>query len=316
MTNDPKRIVLGTSALAGLYQRVSSVQAEATLRAAWDIGIRQFDTAPHYGEGLAEFRLGTFLTGLGSRADGQGLWLSTKVGRFLASDARQIREEAKEFQDSETGLRRIRDYSKAGVMRSVEDSRARLGADALDLVMVHDPQSEMQQVLDEALPVLYCLKEAGVVRSVGLGMSDVDGLLYIISRAHVDTVMVAGRCTLLDRRAVAHLLPMCEHLGVQVLLAGMFNSGLLANPVQDANFDYRPATDKVLRAAQEMRERCIRYGVDLKAAALQQAWRHSAVSAVVIGPRSPHELKEDLRCLKQLVPEPLWAELDDLAIYR
>ncbi|SHN12690.1 aldo/keto reductase [Cryptosporangium aurantiacum] len=296
-------VVLGTAALAGLFDAVPADQARATLAEAWRLGVRSFDTAPHYGAGLAEQRLGEFLPA--------GARVSTKVGRLLVPSGTPGSTEAAEFPG--TGLARVRDYSASGVLRSLEQSLERLGLSSVDLALVHDPDDQLDQAIAEALPALA---SSGLARAVGVGMVDASALARVVAASPLDYVLVAGRYTLLDRTAERELLPLCAERGVTVLAAGLLNSGVLADPRPGSRFDYAPASPEVLSAAQRMAAACARHRVPLVAAALQHAYRHPAVGAVVLGARSPAEVRDGLDGLAVPIPDELWAELDACAVRR
>jgi D-threo-aldose 1-dehydrogenase len=281
-------IGFGSSALGHLYSPVSDDQAQATLQAAWDAGIRYFDTAPLYGNGLAEFRLGRFL----ADKDRSSYAVSSKVGRVLDT----------ETTTAEPG----HDYSRSGVRRSIEGTLARLGLDALDVVLVHDPDLHWTQAREEAIPELIRLREDGLVGNVGVGMNQAEMLHRFVIESDVDCVLVAGRYTLLDKRAEQSLLPACLDRGVDVIVGGVFNGGILADPSEGAQFDYRPASEALRNRAIELGSICESFGVPLAAAALQFSLSHPAVVTAVIGARSPHEISEDVGLLSVDIPEELW----------
>ncbi|MEO3807380.1 aldo/keto reductase [Sphaerisporangium sp. B11E5] len=301
MKVDLGRYGLGTAPLGGLFAPVSEEQAEEALAAAWHAGIRYFDTAPHYGSGLAEERLGRFLRGLPGNA-GKAV-VSTKVGRVLVPG----RGEEDGFPGRD-GHVRVRDYSRDGVLRSLEDSLARTGLDRFDLVLIHDPDDHWEQAAGEAYPALAELRDQGVIGAIGAGMNQAEMLTRFVLETDVDAVLVAGRCTLLDRSAAVELLPACERRGVAVIAGGVFNSGVLAG---GATYDYAAAPPEVLERARELERLCSSYGVPLPAAALRFPHRHPAVTTVLIGARSAAEVREDLDLAAADVPEQLWKDLDD-----
>ncbi|GAA1819791.1 aldo/keto reductase [Luedemannella flava] len=300
------RLAVGTAPLAGLYEPVSAAAAADTLEAAWAGGVRLFDTAPHYGAGLAERRLGEFLRGR-SR---DGYTVVTKVGRLLVPGRAAHDEEG--FVGGPSDLVRVRDYSADGVRRSLEESLTRLGLDRVDVALIHDPDDHWDEAVAGAFPALARLRDEGVVRAIGAGMNQSAMLARFVRETDVDVVLVAGRYTLLDREAAAELLPLCAERGVGVLVGGAFNSGILADPNPGARFNYAPADPAVLGRARAMQRLCAAYGLPLAAAALQFPLRHPAVSAVVAGVRSAAEIREDLALLEVPVPEELWAALNDL----
>ncbi|MCG5212592.1 aldo/keto reductase [Streptosporangium sp. KLBMP 9127] len=299
------RVGLGTAPLGGLFSAVSEDAAAATLDAAWEAGIRYFDTAPHYGAGLAEHRLGDYLSGLDTAARAQTV-VSTKVGRLLEPGRTTAGTDA--F-DHEAPVVRRRDYTRDGVYRSVADSLERSGLDAFDILLIHDPDDHWEEAVTQAYPALAQLRDEGAVRAIGVGMNQSEMLTRFVAETDVDCVMVAGRYSLLDRGAAAELLPLCASREVGVLVAGVFNSGVLADPRPGAHFDYAPASDDVLRRARWMAGRCAEYGVPLAAAALRFPLRHPAVTGVVVGARTPDEVADDVALAGTEIPEELWAEL-------
>jgi aryl-alcohol dehydrogenase-like predicted oxidoreductase len=306
------RIGLGTAPLAGLFSAVGAEQAEETLRSAWDAGIRYFDTAPHYGAGLAEQRLGRFLAG---RPRSQ-VTVSTKVGRLLVPGTGDHDGRDEEGFAGGTGLVRVRDYSAEGVYRSLSQSLERSGLDAFDIVLVHDPDDHYEQALEGAFPALERLRAQGAVRAIGAGMNQTRMLVRFVERADLDCVLVAGRYSLLDRSAGEELLPLCARRQVGVLVGGVFNSGILADPRPGATYDYAPASDEILARARAMAELCAAHGVPLAAAALQFPLRHPAVTSVVVGARSAQEVAENIAHASRAVPEALWSDLETMGEYR
>jgi D-threo-aldose 1-dehydrogenase len=294
---------LGTAPLAGLYAPVGDDEAAGAFEAAWAGGVRFFDTAPHYGAGVAERRLGAFLR---TRPRSQAI-ICTKVGRVLMpGDARP----GDESFYADTDLVRVRDYSRDGVRRSLEESLARAGLDRFDLVLIHDPDDHWAQAIDEAYPALADLRAAGVVDAIGVGMNQCAMLGRFVREADIDVVLVAGRYTLLDREAADELLPLCQQRGVAVVVGGVFNSGVLADPADGAHFNYAPAGDAILARARALGEICARHGVPLAAAALAFPRRHPAVTTTLVGARNAAEVAQDLRLSTVDIPEALWAELE------
>jgi aryl-alcohol dehydrogenase-like predicted oxidoreductase len=278
------RIGLGTAPLAGLYTPVGDAQAAATLEAAWEGGVRYFDTAPRYGEGLAEYRLGRFLAGV-DRSQ-----VTVSVGVLLDP----VR----------------RDYTVEGVYASLAGSLERTGLDAFDILLIHDPDDHWEHAVRHAYPALERLREQGGVRAVGVGMTQAGMLARFVRETDVDCVMVAGRYSLLDRTAAKELLPLCAERGTGVLVAGVFNGGILADPGPGAYYDYAPAPEPVLERARRLAERCAAYDVPLAAAALQFPLRHPAVTGVVVGARSSEEVAEDLALAATPIPDDLWTDLE------
>jgi D-threo-aldose 1-dehydrogenase len=307
VSQDPFRLVsplvFGGAPIGGLYAPVSDADAAGTLAAAWQAGIRAFDTAPHYGVGLSERRLGDFLAGR-PRPE---FVVSTKVGRRLAP-APDWADGADEFYGT-PALSRVRDYTRDGVLASLEDSLRRLRLDRVDIALIHDPDDFMTEALDGAYPALAELRAAGVVGAIGVGMNAAAPLAWFVSRADLDCVLVAGRYSLLDTSAAAELFPLCADRGVRVLAGGVFNSGILADPRDGARYDYAPASAALLARARRIRDICDGYGVPVAAAALQFALRHPAVTAAVVGARSPAEITTDASYLTLNLPDELFAAL-------
>lgn len=298
-------LVFGGAPIGGLYAPVSDEEAAATLAAAWQSGIRAFDTAPHYGVGLSERRLGDFLA---DRPRSQ-FTICTKVGRRLVPASGPV-EGVDEFYGT-PALSRVRDYSADGVRASLEDSLRRLRLDRVNLALIHDPDDFMTEALDCAYPALAELRAAGVVGAIGVGMNYTAPLAWFVSRTDLDCVLVAGRYSLLDTSAASELLPLCADRGVKVLAGGVFNSGILADPRDGATYDYAPASAEMLARARRVRDICAAYGVPVAAAALRFVLRHPAVTAAVVGARSPAEITADASYLALDIPDDLFAALAD-----
>ncbi len=298
------RLVLGCAPLGGLFAPVSDEDAAATLDAAWRAGIRAFDTAPHYGVGLAEERLGAALRSW-PRAQ---VAVSSKVGRLLVPTDEDV--DGAEGFFATPRRRRVRDDSRDGVRRSVEQSLERLGTDHLDIALVHDPDDHFAAARDAAIPALVELRDEGVVRAVGVGMNQTAMLERFVAETDIDCVLVAGRYSLLDASAAAGLFPACQARGVAVLAAGVFNSGILADPRPGATFDYAPASADLVERATAIRAVCGRHGVAIAAAALHYVLAHPAVTAAVVGARSAYEVSENVRHLATPVPSELFDELE------
>ena len=296
-------MIFGGAPIGGLYAPVSDDQAAATLEAAWAAGIRAFDTAPHYGVGLSEQRLGRFL---GGRPRGEFV-LSTKVGRRLVPATSDV--EGVEGFYGTPRLARLRDYSRDGAFVTLEGSLRRLGTDRIDIALIHDPDDHAEEALHGAYAALDQLRREGTIRAVGVGMNQATLLEWFVDRADLDCVLVAGRYSLLDTAAAEGLFPACQRRGVQVLAAGVFNSGILADPRPGAAYDYAPAPPDLLDRAQRIRIVCARYGVPIGAAAIRFVLRHPAVTAVVVGARHATEVIEDVGHLTAAVPAELFDEL-------
>jgi D-threo-aldose 1-dehydrogenase len=299
------RLGLGCAPLGNLFQAVADDDAVATVDAAWDAGWRLFDTAPLYGHGLSERRLGAALAG---RPRDEYV-LSTKVGRLLRPPAAGSTV-ATIFVDA-PDLDPVFAYSRDAVLRSIDESLERLGVDRIDVVHVHDPDDHEQAALDGAFPALIELREQGVVGAIGCGMNQWQMLDRFVDRVDLDCVLLAGRYTLLDPSGGDELLPHCLDRGVGVVIGGVFNSGLLADPDERATYDYASAPIHLVAQARAMAQVCTAHGVSLTAAALQFALAHPAVTSVLVGARSAAEVHSDATAAAVALPDDLWAELAD-----
>ena len=296
---------LGCAQLGNLYRAMSDETARAVVDTAWARGIRYFDTAPHYGLGLSERRLGAALAG---RPRDEYV-VSTKVGRLLVDNPGGAGERDTEGFDVPRTLVRRRDYSRDGVLRSLESSLTRLGTDRVDIAFVHDPEDYVDEALAGALPALIELRDQGVLSGVGLGMNFDAVLAGFVRRADVDVVMIAGRYTLLEQPALDELLPLCAERGVRVLAAGVFNSGILASPTPGGTYDYSTAPAALVERARRIAEVCGRHGVELPQAAIALPAAHPAVASVVLGASSPAQVEANADRAARPVPPALWAEL-------
>ncbi|MBO0811774.1 MAG: aldo/keto reductase [Microlunatus sp.] len=301
----------GGAPIGNLYSGVSDEQAIASVQAAWDGGIRYFDTAPHYGAGLSERRLGKAL----AQYPREEYVISTKVGRLLVPNAHPTGKDPEGF-DVPDEFTRVYDYSADGVRRSLDESRQRLGLDRIDIALVHDPDDHLDQAAEEAIPALCELRDQGVIGAVGLGMNYVDPLHWFATRdfpagVGIDVILVAGRWTLLDRSA-RPLLDACAERGVSVISAAPFNTGLLAGdePPQTGTFNYEPVTAEVLQRARQFAAVARDHGSRLPCAAVRFPLRHPAVACVLAGIRSPQEAAADCRLVADDLDAETWLALD------
>ena len=299
-------ISLGCAQLGNLYRAISDEQARKTVDAAWEWGIRYFDTAPHYGLGLSERRLGEALAGRPRRE----YVVSTKVGRRLEplERARPVDDEGFDVPGTH---RRVWDFSRDGVLRSLEESLERLGLDRVDIVFLHDPDDHWEDALERAYPALEELRAQGVVAAIGAGMNQTAMLVDFARHTDMNLFMLAGRYTLLEQTALDELLPVCERRGIEIVAAGVFNSGLLARPTpaDGAKYDYGDASEELVRRARRIAEVCERHGASLPAAALAFPLAHPAVVSVCVGARSREQVDRNVRLFRAGVPAELWAEL-------
>lgn len=303
------RLGFGGAPVGNLYTAVTDEHAGATADAAWDTGIRYFDTAPHYGLGLSESRLGAALAAR-PRAT---FTLSTKVGRLLEPSPARGRPAGRDTEgfDVPAAFRRVRDYSRDGVLRSLEASLRRLGLDRIDIALVHDPDDHWEEASGQAVPALCELRDQGVVGAVGVGMNQSAMLTRFVTETDVDIVMCAGRYSLLEQPALADLLPAALRRRVGVVAAGVFNSGLLARAEVpgEATYDYQPAPPETLRRARDLAAVCRDHGTSLPAAALHFALAHPAVVSAALGMADPRHVLDNTALLDRPPPPALWEDL-------
>ena len=303
------RFGLGTAPLAGLYEAVPEDQALQVITRAWDEGVRHFDTAPLYGFGNAETRLGKAL----HDKPREDFVLASKVGRLLRADAPP--EPGQNFRGTPP-VNPVFDFSYDGVMRSVDESLERLQLDRIDILHIHDPDNHYDDALHGAYKALDHLRSEGVIRAVGAGMNQAEMLARFAREGNFDCFLLAGRYTLLDQIALDELLPICVERGIAIIAAGVYNSGILADPKLGARYNYATAPEPLLERARKIRAVCDRNGVPLKAAALQFPIGHPAVSCVVVGCRSVAQLDESLRMFEVDIPPALWQELKSEGLLR
>lgn len=307
----------GAASIGNLYRAVPDEQAAAAVDAAWAAGVRYFDTAPHYGLGLSERRLGAALAGR-PRAE---YTLSTKVGRII------VDQPDGQGSDLDNGFavpatrRRVWDFSADGVRRSLDDSLGRLGLDRVDVVLMHDPDEspEPGRALREAYPALDELRRQGVIGAIGVGSKDTGILSRFAAETDVDALMIAGRYTLLEQPALDDILPTCVARGISVLNVGVYNSGLLAVewPDETRPYEYGAAPADVLARAQGIATACRRHGVTLPQAALAFAAAHPAVAAVVVGAGKAAHIARSAEWFGQPTPPAqLWTELVEQGLLR
>ena len=301
----------GAASIGNLYRVVTDEDAAAAVEAAWERGVRYFDTAPHYGLGLSERRLGAVLSG----CPRDSFTLSTKVGRLLVPNpGGEDRRDLDNGFDVPAGLRRQWDFSGDGVRRSLEESLERLGLDRIDIVLIHDPEESDQpeRALTEGYAALDELRSQGVVAAIGVGSKQVEILHRFVTGTGIDTIMLAGRYTLLEQPALDELLPACEKHGVSVLNVGVFNSGLLARdwPEDDGRYEYGDAPRELVERARRIAAVCRDHGTSLPHAALVFAGAHPAVASVVVGAGRPaHMIRNADLWAAPPPPTALWQDL-------
>ncbi|OIJ67277.1 aldo/keto reductase [Streptomyces mangrovisoli] len=303
-------LAFGAAGIGNLYTEVTDEQAYDAVAAAWHSGIRYFDSAPHYGLGLSERRLGAALREL-PRAE---YTVSTKVGRLLEAASGGGDDLTNGFAVPATH-RRVWDFSADGVRRSLEASLVRLGLDRVDVVYLHDPDDHGEQAFREGYPALEKLRAEGVVGAIGAGMNQTAMLTRFVRETDVDVVLCAGRHTLLDHEAEAGLLPAALERGVSVVVGGAFNSGLLADPRPGATYNYAAAPPELLDRALGMKAVAERHGIGLRAAALAFCSAHPAVASVLVGTRSAAEVRDAAAQFATPVPDAFWQELRERGLW-
>ncbi len=302
------RIGLGTSPFGNLYRETSDASTADAVEAAWIGGVRYFDTAPHYGLGLAEQRLGAALR---DRPRDECV-VSTKVGRALVPTPGNVGSLDDDGFVVPAAFRREWDFSRDGILRSVEQSLARLGIDRIDVLYLHDPDNHWDEASTTGINTLIELRDQGVVTAIGAGMNQSAMLAEFVRRTDVDLVMLAGRYTLLDQSALDDLLPLALERGVGVVAAGVYNSGLLSRAVvsDDAHFEYRSAPPEVIGRARAIATICAEHGVTLPDAAVQFPLRHPAIVSAVLGARDGRQMTDGIERATVTVPDALWTELE------
>ena len=296
------RLSLGTAALGGLYTSVSDADCTDTVLAAIDNGINFIDTAPHYGKGTSEVRIGNAIAG----QDRSSFVISTKVGRLLVPSNAEIDEF---FMDADNTVERKFDFSAKGVRQSLESSLERLGIESVEILFIHDPDSHADEAILEAYPELDRMRSEGIIKAIGVGMNHCAIPTRIMKETDIDVVLIAGRYSLLDQEAMEELLPTALARNVDVIVAGVFNSGILSNPVTGATFDYLPASDELLAKAVRIREVMDGHQVSLTSAALQFPLRHPAVKSVLVGCRSAGEVATNIREFDKTIENKVWDDL-------
>jgi len=308
----------GCAALANLFGPVSRDTAMATLQTAWDGGMRYFDTAPFYGHGISERRAGDFL----QVKDRDSFVLSSKVGKLL-HPVPLAEVPFHGFVDPLPFAVDF-DYSRDAILRSFEFSLARLGLNRIDLLYVHDLEraalgasydGHFRTFMESGWKALDELKSAGAIAGWGLGSNEVPAILAIMRRVKIDALLLAGRYTLLDRTAVAELMPLCVAQGVGVVIGGVFNSGILATgPVPGAHFDYAPPSADIVARVTAMQAHAAAQGVSLAGAALQFALQHPAVASVLIGSAKPSSMMRNFRLIEPALPAAIWPGFEPFAL--
>jgi len=285
------KLGLGCAPLANLYQTIPDAQAQALIEFALAHGVNFFDTAPLYGAGLSEQRLGRVL----SQVPRDSFILASKVGRLVQPDGSMSL-----------------DFSRAGVLRSLEESLSRLKLDRIDIVHIHDPEDLTEQAIQEAFPALAELRAQGVIKAIGVGSRLWRIQMDFAARTEMDCFLLAGRYTLLEQQA-RPLLETCLPKHIPIFMAGVYNSGILATgPIQGAKYDYADAPEYLMERARQLQALCDGYGVPLRTAAAQFPLRHPAITSVIIGAQSAAEFAQTIESVNAPLPPAWWQDVDAL----
>ncbi|MGI9822941.1 aldo/keto reductase [Agromyces sp. Marseille-Q5079] len=305
----------GAAQLGNLARATTDDEAAGAVAAAYERGIRLFDTAPHYGLGLSERRLGAAL----AAHPRDEYVLSTKVGRLIVpNESYDGTARDDEGFDVPANVRRQYDLSRDGIRRSIDESLERLGLDRIDIAYLHDPDAYGPEAHAEAIPALIELRDEGLVRAVGAGMNQSAMPTEFVLRHDIDLIMLAGRYTLLEQGALDDLLPAAAERGVGIVAAGVYNSGLLSRPrpPADARYDYAQAPAEIIARANAIADVCESFGVTLPEAALAFALRHPTVVSVVVGMRTAEQVEQTIERYAAGVPDELWSTLADRGLLR
>jgi D-threo-aldose 1-dehydrogenase len=299
---------VGCAPLGGLFSSVADSDVDELIARALDIGVTYFDTAPFYGHGSSERRIGKGL----AKVPRSAFRLSTKVGRVLEPGQST---EPNEYVDLDPFIP-VFDYTPSGIRRSFESSLGRLGIDSIDILYIHDPDDYLDQAINEAYPELDKMRREGLISSIGVGTNLAEIGTRFVRETDIDVALVAGRFTVLDQIALDEFLPEAHRRDVSVLGAGVFNSGVLVNPVEGATYNYAPASQEILERTRAIHDAIAPYGVPVEAVGLQFPLRHPATKAVLTGVRTAAELDTNVKAFDTEVPEELWVDLEDKGLIR
>ena len=302
------RLSFGGAPIGNLNKFVEEPDAKGALEAAWDAGVRYFDTAPFYGYGLSEQRTGRML----AQHDRDEYVLSTKVGRLIRPGVRtgtEIYDGGKSYYLSYPEMCCVLDYGYDGVMRSHEDSLKRIGVDRIDILHIHDPDDHFDWASNGAYKALDQLRREGTIKAVSAGMNQWEMLSDFIDVGTFDCFLLAGRYTLLEQLALEKFLPKCAENNVSIVLGGVFNSGLLTDPKPGKTYNYVAADKKMIDRALDIKRVCESHGVPLMAAAIQFPSAHPAVATICIGARSAAQYNMSVELWDHPIPDSLWSDL-------
>lgn len=323
---NPGKLAFGAASIGNLYRAVPEDQALEVVARAWDAGVRYFDTAPHYGFGLSERRLGAALAELDP---GQGAIVSTKVGRRLDPRPDADLSAMRQAFVSPEPYESVFDYSYDAVMRSYEGSLKRLRRDRIDILYAHDigafahglaHPERFAEFMGGGYRAMLKLRDSGAVGAIGIGVNEVAVCIEMLGAGEIDLIMLAGRYTLLEQEPLDDLLPLCVRRGVRLVIAGPYNSGILAKGVRHGgavpNFNYEPAPPAIVERVGAIEDVCAKHGVPLAAAALQFPLAHPQVASVVPGMGSVRQVDDAVALMAQVIPAALWTELKEAGLIR
>ena len=303
------KLALGTAPLGGLFTSVSEKDAEATILSAIDSGITYFDTAPLYGYGNAERRLGQAL-----RKSGKPFVISSKVGRILyqIDPSKKTEDDSLgSYVDVDPNLTPVFDFSREGILRSIEDTLKRTGLPSIDIAYIHDADDRIGEAIEKSYPVLSELRSQGILKGIGVGMNYCAPSIRAVKEMDLDIILIAGRFSLLDQSAQDELFVECMRKNTGVVIGGVYNSGILANPVIGSTYDYEPAKQELIEKAIALREILKEFNIPLTAAAIQFPLRHPAVTAVLTGSRTIQELQSNISDFDRDIPKAAWDAIDN-----
>ena len=300
------RLSLGTAPLSGLFKSVAESESDSVIHETLRAGINYIDTAPLYGYGVGERRVGRGIEGFAPQPV-----ISTKVGRLLRPGKNA---EFDKYPNSDPNIEIYFDYSAKGIRKSLEESLIRLGKESIEIAYIHDPDEWVREAIDVVYPELHKMREEGLVKAIGIGTNWCPKSIEIIKETELNVALIAGRFTLLDQSAQEELFPLALAKKVSIIAAGVFNSGVLANPVDGALYDYEIAPQEILDKARAIKKFLEKYNVALPDAALQFPLRHPAVTSVLTGAGSTTELRANIKSFDSQLPANLWTELESAGL--
>jgi D-threo-aldose 1-dehydrogenase len=309
------KLALGTAPLGGLFTAVSDEHGQATILAALDSGINFIDTAPLYGHGNAERMIGSAL----SKTNKEYV-ISTKVGRVLKKFApEEIAgkvEGLAPFIGVDPTIFPVFDFSRDGILRSIQESLERLNISSIDIALIHDADDRIDEAIKNSYPVLDELRSQGVIKGIGVGMNICSYATKAVKEMDLDVILIAGRYSLLDQSAQEVLFKECLKKQTGVMVGGVYNSGVLANPVPESTYNYLPVTPEILSKVKQIQELLLEFNISLTAAAIQFPLRHPAVTCVITGSRSVTELNANIEDFDRDIPDAAWNALEDSGLIR